>query len=291
MSDYDNGDYDDVDYAADLLNKELRSGKRDRLDDYAGITIGREKLNFQSVAGPHDQNQSVSLGEFIKTKNGSKLYTRLKELEDQVDPTLKAWTNAENILRKFQNEPKNPYYHIDDTVELNRLGEEVFEAKVKHEKVLMDRQQTWYRIEVVLQSWNKIRKYPQMILDCKKQLEPLKKELVQAKRFNLFEKCLELQDQITHLEDCIESWTHNWKVTTGSPLPTVPRQFLGSPPKQKYKPGKRKPRKKTSVLHQSFLDVNGTLYNVLTVKKMIQCLSFQIRIDQFTATTAMLNVN
>jgi len=210
---------------------------------------GGDKLNFKSIAGPSTHDQACAATEFYQTKNGSRLYKRLKELEGLVEKTLRLWDNAENALRRYQNKPKDPYYKVENLSELNKLHEAIFESKTTYEKTLMDRQTTWYIIEVVLQGWSKIKKYPSMVLDCEKQLQPLELQLKAAKRKNDFEKCADLDHEIKHLKECITSWSNNWKTTTGSPLPRVPKQPSKTAAGQTFKAAPRQPQKPMSQMH------------------------------------------
>jgi len=79
-----------------------------------------DRLNFESIAGPSTQEQAYAANEFYQTRNGAKLYRRLKELEAQVQTTLRQWDNAKNNLRRFQNTPKDLYYHTENMAELNK---------------------------------------------------------------------------------------------------------------------------------------------------------------------------
>jgi hypothetical protein len=189
-------------------------------------------------------DMSASATQFNETTKGNKLYKRIAELEELEQKTLREWDNAENALRRFENKPKDPYYP-ENVGELNRLREEVFEKKAKHEQTELTRKQVQGIIENALAGWPRIRILPNLILNAKKQLPDLELKLKYFKRNSKFEQCQETYEKIQLLNESIEMWTSSWKTMTGDPIPKPPSKLLKSPPEKNIIFPRKRPKRST----------------------------------------------
>jgi len=184
----------------------------------------------ESSGGPRNQTEATALGQFVKTKNGSKLYDRLKQLDKEIQTAQHAENEAKKKLAEVENKIKqdNPYYNPSpqQQAQIDAGRKAVFDTESEHSALQNTRYALWLSIENTLHHWPSICKLPLMILQARKQLDSLKPELEENHNKRNYARCLELDERKRELERGIESWTSNWTVATGDPVPEAPEVSL-----------------------------------------------------------------
>jgi len=175
-----------------------------------------DKLDFETVAGPSTPVMSQAATQFHQTKKGRELFQKLKDAEAKVEIALKASDKAENALRKVQAEAAaDVFFKERHKSEIDAAAEKAFDAKAAYESAQWDQRRIWYLIEIVLQSWGKVKILPRLIHDAKKELAIVEDRLKAAHENRDYALCGELTEKINDLKFGIECWTNSFRETTG----------------------------------------------------------------------------